>query len=308
MKKWQRVEAVGGDFALALMFRLVKILPHALSVAIAVPVSVVYFITARKARKAIRGYLDKAEKATGRKLSTWKSFLAFSITLIEKIEGWAGKMNYSHLHSKTSGVEKFNATLKSGKGVILITAHLGSAEELRALSTDFSEIELGRKAPILSVVDFDGTAKFNSMLKKLNPDSMQNLLSINSMTIADIEKIQETLADNGIVVIAGDRSGSRNIDAEFLGEPAPFPFGAFYLPALLAAPSFFGVCVRSADISFKKSYEIYVEENRATPAQGNKAGRRMFAEASCKNFAAFLEKNTLKHPYQWYNFYDFWRK
>ena len=308
MKKWQRTGDLGSAFWFSVMLSLVRILPHAVLVLIAFPVSAVYFVIASGARKATRKYLDKVASFTGRKLSVWKSFLAFSITLIEKCEGWAGKLDYSHLHFHADSVDEFNDALKSGQGVFLIVSHLGSSEEMRALSGELAKNKLDMKIPVLSIVDFDVTGKFNAMLKKLNPDSMLNLFSIRNMGPEGIGIIQETLDRGGIVIIAGDRSGDRNIETDFLGESAPFPFGAFYLPSLFGVPSYFGICVRSRDISFKKSYEIYVERNRNKPEGQTKSARKLFAGASCSDYAVFLEKHTLEYPYQWYNFYDFWSK
>lgn len=308
MKKWQQTGDIGNNIGFSIMLFLIKILPHALLILIAFPVSAIYFFVAGTARKAIRKYLDKVEPLAGKKLSVWKSFVAFSITLIEKCEGWVGKVNYSHLHFRDDSVDELNNTLKSGKGVFLIVSHIGSAEEMRALSEELSKNKLGMKIPVLSLVDFEVTDKFNSMLKKLNPDSMLNLLSVRDLSIDGIERIQTTLDDGGIVIIAGDRSGDRNIEVDFLGEPAQFPFGAFYLPLLFESPSFFCVCVRTRDMSLKKSYEIYVELNMNGFEKPGKSARKAFAESSCKKYAVFLEKLVQKYPYQWYNFYDFWSK
>ncbi len=307
-KSWQQETSVGSSLALTVMLALIRVLPHIVLVLIAVPVSFFYYIAAGKARKAMREYLDRIELITGRRFNTWKSFLAFSITLIEKCEGWAGKITCRNLRFKTAGVAKFNDTLKTGQGVFLITSHLGSAEELRALAAELSVNELGKQIPVLSLVDFEVTDKFNDMLKKLNPDSMLNLLSVRTISLSSIEQIQTVLDSGGIVIIAGDRSGDKNIDAEFLGSAAAFPFGAFYLPAMLGVPSFFGICVRSSDISFAGSYEVYVEENSTRLEKDSKTARGVFAEQSCRSYVSFLEKYVLQYPYQWYNFYDFWRK
>lgn len=91
-QSWQQETSVGSSLALTVMLALIRVLPHIVLVLIAVPVSFFYFIAAGKARKAMREYLDRIELITGRRFNTWKSFLAFSITLIEKCEGWAGKI------------------------------------------------------------------------------------------------------------------------------------------------------------------------------------------------------------------------
>ena len=306
MRVWQQMEEVGGALGVRTLSLFVRVLPHPILVMIAAPVSFYYYLKVGPARSAIKLYARHVKKATGRKISAWKCFFAFSITLAEKYESWLGKINASRLDIQ-GDVDAMHSLLKRGKGVFLIVSHIGNSEELRALSDELSVMGLDRKVPVLSVMDVDVAGRFNNALKGLNESSSYNILNAREISMESIEEIENVIEAGGIVVIAGDRSADRNIMAPFLGEAAPFPLGTFLLPALLSAPSFFGVCLRKRDISFRKDYTVYIKASRESWEGMTRKERKSHAEKACLDYASFLEAVVARHPYQWFNFYDFWR-
>ncbi len=306
MRVWQEMEEAGGALGVEMLSALVRILPHPILVLIAIPVSLFYYATSAQARAAIKLYASHIEKATGRKISAWKCFFAFSITVIEKCESWVGKINVNRLDIQ-GDAEVLHDLLKNGKGVFLIVSHLGNSEELRALSDELSVMGLNRKIPILSIMDIDVAGRFNKALKGLNASSSFNILNVRKITMESIEEIESVIERGGIVVVAGDRAADRNIMVPFLGEAAPFPLGAFSLPAMMSAPSFFAVCVRKKDISLKKEYAVFVKTSCSNWDGMTRKERKAKVEKTCLDYVRFLEAALLRHPYQWFNFYDFWR-
>lgn len=307
MREWQGIEEVGGSLAFRTMGFLLKIVPHSLLVLIAYPVSLFYYLCAPKARHSVAYYLKVIGRANGRRYFTYPLFLSFSITLVEKGEGWSGKIGVGKLHFIDDDHELFNNRLKEGKGCVALVSHVGSAEELRSLSRALQEEFVHKEVPIICIVDFDITEGFNSMLKRLNPDSQLNLMSIKSIGPESMIQLQEVIDAGGIVVIAGDRVADRNIELEFFGEAAEFPFGAFYLASLLEAPAFFVTCVRRKDFGLKRSYMVLVEKNPARLREDSRKARREFAYETAANYARNLESVVKRHPYQWFNFFAFWK-
>ena len=41
---------------------------------------------------------------------------------------------------------------------------------------------------------------------------------------------------------------------------------------------------------------------------GKRSEQKQKTAELANEFVSYLEKFCLKHPYQWYNFYDFWQK
>ncbi len=307
MKRWQ-TEEVGGAWVFILMGILFRILPHFLLVLIAYPVSLVYFILGKKARLGLRSYHENIRKLTGKRMSPYLHFLSFSITIVEKAESWIGKIRYEHLHFNGDDVDVFNRMLIEGQGVIALVSHVGSSELLRALSSSLAKERVGHQIPITCIVDFEVTDRFNSMINRLNRDSKLNLMSTRNMDLGSIERLQKTISDGGIVIIAADRPSERNLRLEFLSQVAEFPYGAFFLASAIDAPSFFVHLVRRKDFGIRRCYDVFVERNGNVPSGEGRSQRREFAERSARSYVSNLEKNCLRHPYQWYNFFEFWRR
>lgn len=307
MRDWQKIEEVGGSLAFRMMGFLLKVIPHFLLVLIAYPVSLFYYLSSSKARHSVKHYLYLIGKVNGRKYYTYPLFLSFSITLIEKGEGWCGKIKLGDLHFCDDDLDEFNGRLKRGEGCIALVSHVGSSEELRSLAVLLQERFVKHPIPITCIVDFNITEGFNAMIAKLNPESQLNLMSIDSITPESIIELQRTIDGGGLVVIAGDRSAERNIEMEFLGETAEFPFGAFYLSSLLSAPAYFVTCVRTKDFGFRRSYTVLVEKYRGEVENDSRSARRRYAYQAAEAYVRNLESIVVKHPYQWFNFFAFWK-
>ena len=123
--------------------------------------------------------------------------------------------------------------------------------------------------------------------------------------------LKERVDSGGLVVIAGDRVAAANRDKvialDFLGERARFPYGPFLLADLLEAPVYFMSALRARDLDWRSPYEFHVRRAHS-PSGGGRKGREARAAALGAEYAAALEREALEHPYQWYNFFDFWEK
>ena len=123
---------------------------------------------------------------------------------------------------------------------------------------------------------------------------------------ADTAIALEQRVENGDwLFIAGDRTpvggGRRTSAAPFLGTPAEFSQGPYLLAALLDCPVYLFFCRREGE-----RYGLRVERlaDRIVLPRGRR-GEELAAYAA--TYAARLEKHVLEDPFQWYNFYDFWR-
>jgi predicted LPLAT superfamily acyltransferase len=182
-------------------------------------------------------------------------------------------------------------------------------EFIRALA-GLNRTGVSREIPVNAIVDFTVTAHFNRMLTELNPKSMTHLVSAKEIGPETIILLQERLAAGELVVIAGDRtSGSENsrfLSLPFFGEEAAFPYGPFFLASLLEAPVYFVFALRQKDISLSSpTYVLRLHKCGVSfDCPRREREGRIKELASC--FALRLEQYCKEHPYQWYNFYDFW--
>jgi predicted LPLAT superfamily acyltransferase len=240
----------------------------------------------------------------------FRHFFSFSFSLVEKIAAWSRDMGLDRLTIKTPDAEGLVELVRGGTGAFIICSHLGNSEVLRALA----QTEVARLLPrfgITSIVDFSGTARFNTLLEEINPGSMVRLVPASDIGVDTIITLKERIAAGELVIIAGDRTSASNRGAvnevRFLGEPAYFPRGAFVLASLMDAPVYFMFGVREDDRDFDSPYGFYVYK-ASTDVSGSRRERMVKIQALMEEFAARLELLCIAHPQQWYNFYDFWKK
>ena len=92
------------------------------------------------------------------------------------------------------------------------------------------------------------------------------------------------------------------IDAKFFGEDARLPIGPYVLATLLQCPVFLIHCFR-LDGKYRLGYELFAEQIGA-----DRKTRGADYKASAQQFAVALEKQVIRAPLQWFNFFDFWGK
>ena len=126
--------------------------------------------------------------------------------------------------------------------------------------------------------------------------SRLTLHPVEEIGVETAVRMQEAIGRGELVLMAGDRvsAGSeRTLRHDFLGRQCVWPKGAFVFAKLMEAPIFFVTCVRTG----WNAYEVHVRE--FVPSEGP------FLPSLLDSYVRFLEEETLEHPEQWYQFYDF---
>jgi len=317
----QYKEKVVGYWHIKLILVLFRLFPVFILRVIAFPVSFLYFIFSKKARAESRRFLHKAapfveQSKTAKECRSpfgpLRHIISFSLTLVEKIEAWGGKFQYKNLHFQNDDIEELRRELENGKGVFIITSHLGNIELLRGLAS-FNRTGVSRKIPITAVIDMKISENFSRMLKELNPQSHFDIISAGEIGAHTAGLLEDKLAEGGIVTIAGDRTSAnpsgqgKEFLIPFLGEEAPFSTGIFYMAALMKAPVYFIFALRRGDLSVMPEYDMHVHKSRLS-FECSRKERFDQSLLLAQSFAALLENYCKQNPFQWYNSYDFWLK
>jgi predicted LPLAT superfamily acyltransferase len=317
---WSRQkEKANGYGPLHFTLLLFRIFPVAVVRIIAFPVSFCYFIFSKKARSESKRFSGNYSAFTNsrKKFSVIKHILSFSLTLIDKMDAWSGKENSCAVSYQDDDITDLAQNLEASRGAFLICSHLGNAEMLRA-KAELKKTCVTRGLPLVSIVDFSVTPQFNRMINELNPDATAQVISAAEIWPGTFMELSAVLEKGGLVVIAGDRTSAsaaenplllskRCVALPFLGFPALFPEGPFLLASLLDAPVYYMFALREKDISIKPRYVMHVYKSGVSFAK-TRSERKNNAGAMVKEFAGKLEELCVKYPYQWYNFYDFWRR
>lgn len=281
-----------------------KVFPPAFVRGLAFFIGFFYWLFGAKTRRVSREYLEKV----GAK-STLKHIISFALNLVEDVQSWAGNFSFADVDWQDDDVGDLVKNINAGKGTVILISHLGNAMMMKGLAT-LGEAGTKRKMSITTISDADISAGFNSLLNEINSDSSFHIINSNDIGPETILILQERLEKGETVVIAGDRVSAhtdRNIRIKFLGEEADFPYGVFLLVALLNSPTYFVNGLRHKDFSLNPKYDMFVRKNNVG-FDCTRKERDERIKISAENYAANLEKLCLLHPYQWYNFFDFWVK
>ena len=310
----ERQEVIKTNKPLLLLLVLFKYIPGVLVRALIYPVSFFYWVFAAEARKCAKEYQLRLREFTGRnipkRISPYRQFLSFSLCVLEKMEGWLGKIKFSKIQYQNDDITSILELLKEGKGAMLITSHLGNMELLRSLS-DYNQQLVGREVPVYVIMDMDINSNFSNTLKSVNPKVSFNVINSNEIGPDSIVTLMDAVEKGALVVIAGDRtspySKDKNLKINFLGKEASFPYGVFLIPALMKVPVYFMFGLRSRLSIFNPKQNVYIEKCH-TDFNCPRSEREERIVQCCGEFVARLEKYCILYPYQWYNFFNFWEQ
>jgi len=270
--------------------------------ALAMAITFFYFATMKKEREASMCFLKKC-KGKASLLDSYKHFLSFSLSLMEKFYCWSGGPAISQIETQQDDMDKLCKGLEDGEGCLMICSHLGNIEYLWS-SAALGKTHVKRKFEIYPIADTAITPKQNNILNR-----NAKTINANSIGIEEITLLSEKLAEGNVAIVAGDRvsatTRNRTVSVQFFGQQACFPMGVFALACALKVPVYFVFALREKDLVFSSGCKMHIHKASCI-MQGSYSERKRQIPNLAEEFAKLLEYYCLKHPMQWYNFYDFW--
>lgn len=305
-------EVIKTNKPLKIILFLLKLLPSAMVHVICYPIAFFYMLFSPHARKFSKVYQKQLKSYTNgetpRVISPFRQILSFSLCLMEKMEGWLGKVSFDRVKLQNDDVGEMTERLKRGESAILMVSHSGNMELMRSMQ-DYIIGLCGRKIPVVIIMDMSMSENFTQTLKEINPKYSTNVIDASSFGPESMILIQEQIEKGALIVAAGDRTSINNrdkvIEKSFLGREAKFPYGVFLIPALVKLPVYFMFGMREKLSIFNPKYNIYIEKSKAD-FNCPRSERENQIKKCCGEFVEKLEKFCIMYPYQWYNFFNFW--
>jgi predicted LPLAT superfamily acyltransferase len=259
------------------------------------PITVYFLFAAPENRRASMQYLDKAlGPAMGfeRWARSYRHFLAFARVMVDRLVlGAAGR---SAFKMQETHVEHIIDASGSGKGLVMVTAHFGNYDVAAGL------LDGRLKAPMAMVAFQNEVAHLRALIEK-NTGPQPKLLAVGSSELAALD-ILHALRDGYVVAMQGDRTvDARTVRVPFLGQPAAFPVGPFLLAAMSGCPLIVTFNVQVGP----RSYAFVADPPQAYRFERGKTRDQQLSEWVAA-YAQRLEELVKQHPFQWFNFYDFW--
>ena len=254
-----------------------------------------YFFTfAPTARRHARAYLRRALGRDPTAADRFRHVLTFATTIHDRV--YLMKERFDLFDISVGGESVVRAALQAGSGAFLMGSHVGSFEIIRTV---------GQRQPGLRVAMAmyeDNARRVNAMLAAVNPAAKPDVIALGH--IDAMLKIQEYLDRGTFVGVLGDRTlgNEATQQVDFLGQPARFPVGAMRAAAIMRRPVIFMIGLYRGGNRYHVAFESLADFSTVEPRQ-----REAAVQAAIGKYAALLENYVRSDPYNWFNFFDFWR-
>lgn len=270
--------------------------------AVLLPVVLWYAATRPVARRASREYLARLHACTAGAspapggMNVLRHFMAFAECLLDRMLVRAGRVG--ELAFEVHRAESLVRYLATGRGLVVMTAHMGNFELMQVLARHYV------RRPINVLMHVEHARRFDAYLRQRGAVEHVRIVPVTELTPAVAAGLARAVEQGELVAIAGDRAplGARAevVHVPFLGAPAAFPMGPYVLASLLGCPLAV-VLATARPGGYRVSLQPLADEVHLS-----RADRRGAAAPLAARFAALLETECRAAPLQWFNFYPFW--
>jgi predicted LPLAT superfamily acyltransferase len=304
-RPWHEMAERGSLTGLRILLNILTVAGRPLLLIVMVPVVLYMFILGRAARRAAIAFQKRVLRSTGAPhaaVTPWwravKQFWNFGISIVDKVVSWRTPLPLSSFEWR--GRDEVKARLARGQGVIFMSAHIGNVEVIRSLGDQ-------RNVVIHALMYTGNSPHFRTFLEEVNKRSFVRVHDLTTLNTSLVFELQAALERGEVVALLADRvpklSQGRTVAIPFLGDQAHFPEGPWILASLLGAPVYAVFSLRGADGRYHVEFTQLAERVDLPRAERP----RLIAQYAT-TFADTLHTTIVRHPTQWYNFFDFWEK
>ena len=220
--------------------------------------------------------------------SLFYNFSRFMVSYCDLVRPGAGAE--AEVARDLAGEARLGEALGRGKGIVVLTAHLGNWEVgARVLER--------AGAPVHVVMHVDRRNSAERWLSRLRRKAGVRMFEATSHGILNL---RAALARNEILAMQGDRAPtSRTLVRELFGAPFPFPLGPFLLAYGCEATLLPAFVVQEGWGRFRSVIGTAVSFPRTEDRDSDLA-------VGADQYARQLERVVRAHPDQWFNFYELW--
>lgn len=196
---------------------------------------------------------------------------------------------------QSHGHELLVELIEQKKGALLVGAHLGSFEALRASAQ-------GHALPIHVVGMFRNARQINALLSQINPAATTSIIEASPDRIEFVFDIRDRIENGGVVALLADRTGQGpQTTVNFMQGRATFPSGPWILAAALGCPVYLTFGLYTPPNRYDLYCELFAERIVLPPKNKDLAVAEIV-----QRYAERLEHYCELAPYNWFNFFDFW--
>jgi predicted LPLAT superfamily acyltransferase len=289
---WSRHRERGSAALLRLMIWIAFHLGWPVARAIVVGIAAYFFATSARSRSSSAEFLQRATGRPARAREVFRHVHTFAATLLDSVFLVAGRT--TRFRIDIQGLDRLTAALAEGRGCVLLGAHFGSFEVLRAAARH-------APVPVRPVMYRRATGRLAATLEALDPALASAIIDLGAPEAVLL--VREAVLRGEIVGMLMDRSlgAQKLVTSDFLGAPAAFPAGPLILAASLDAPVLLFWGIRTGPRQYSVAFEPFAERIVL-----RRADRAADLRHWVGRYVASLEEKCRAHPFNWANFYPFW--
>jgi predicted LPLAT superfamily acyltransferase len=292
---WLSQRERGSVWLMAGSFRLATFVGRRAMRPIVQLVALWYTLFDRSAVRASREWWRIVHGRPARLAEVHRHFATFAQVTLDRMFLLRGATR--GLRFTRTGADLLAAQKQSGRGAVLLGAHLGSYEALRAGGDQ-------DRFAIQIVGHFANARHINALLERVDPKGGARVIHLGDDPVGTMGRVRARLEAGDFVALLGDRTGlsERSIRVPFFGRTAAFATGPFLVAHLLRCPVYlvFGL-YRAPD-----RYDL-VCERFAEAIDLPRKGRDEALARYVALYAERLEHHARTAPDNWFNFFDFFR-
>lgn len=300
MESWYKIkEQSAGVFRLKLLWLIYKIFGLRFLKICLVPIVFVIYLFAKSARCTSKEYkkiLFNYAKDNNIKVKNFSSFshiLNYAFSLSDKMSAICDdKPKIKFEVEENKSWNSFKECLNNNKGVFLISSHLGNIESFCAFPK-YNHINFNKT--LHALMEINQSSIFHKFIEERTKNSFFKLYSSKDLNFETIMSLYEDVLNGDMLLMAGDRVSSNNenkiIIVNILDKICKFPLGTFKYAKKIDVPTF-GIIVVSVGLN---KYKVIFQ----------KLNLHDDIKIIAQSFANFLEKNIIKYPKNWFNFYRY---
>ena len=247
------------------------------------------------ARRHGRAYLARALGRPPTWMDGYRHVMSFASTVHDRV--YLLNDRFDLFDIQFVGDDTVREALQRQPGALLLGAHLGSFEVLRAMAHAHAH------APVAMLMYEENARKINAILNAINPGAHQDVVALGHPD--SMLKARDRLDAGCLVGLLADRSLANDSTAEcmFLGAPARFPLGPWRMAAMLRRPVFFMAGLYLGGNRYRLHFELIADFSVI-----ERADRAAAIERAMQAYADRLGDFCRQAPYNWFNFFDFWQR
>ena len=255
-------------------------------------VAAYFLVTGGAARRASKDFLARVLGRPPTLAEVYRHFFTFATTVQDRIFLLKGRFDLLQ-------VERHGHEIFGPEGTLLMGAHFGSFEALRACGRS-----MGHRRVAMAMYE-ENARKVSGVLAAISPDAATDIIALGRMEA--MLEVRDRLDEGVLVGVLADRTlgDEPTMEVDFLGAPARFPTGPMRMAAVLRRRVVFMAGIHLGGNRYDVRFEPLADFSEAPddPAQ-----RAELVANAVRAYAARLEHHARMAPYNWFNFFDFWAR